>query len=382
MRDLLDFRNEIDEIDSQIVELFERRMRLSEEVAGYKLRSGMAVLDTRREKEKIESVTEKAHGEFNKKGMKELITQIMALSRKKQYQLMTSHGVVTDDGFDVVASIPMENIRVVFQGVEGAYSYAAMKAYFKGNFESFHVRTWKEAAEAVAGERADYAVLPIENSTAGAVEDIFDLLMSFRLFIVADQVIPIDHVLLGLPGSKITEIRKVVSHPQGLAQCREYLQEKPCWQEKTALNTAEAAKTVSEGRDKSVAAIASREAGELYGLVILDEGLCRNQANSTRFIILSRHPIHQADADRVSICFELKHTTGSLYNMLSHIIYNGLNMTRIESRPVPGKTWEYRFFVEFEGNLKESAVINALRGIREEALSMRVLGNYREYSSI
>ena len=125
-----------------------------------------------------------------------------------------------------------------------------------------------------------------------------------------------------------------------------------------------------------MAAIASRQAGLLYGLDVLCTGICPNAANATRFIIVSGRRVHTPTAERVSICFELAHTTGSLYNMLSHIIYNGLNMTRIESRPIPGRTWEYRFFVDFEGNLKDSAVINALRGIRQEANMIRILGNY------
>lgn len=141
-------------------------------------------------------------------------------------------------------------------------------------------------------------------------------------------------------------------------------------------NTAGAAKKVHEEADRTQAAIASRQAGEVFGLKVLAENICHNDQNVTRFVIVSKKPIYVKNAQKISICFELPHESGTLYNMLSHIIYNGLNMTKIESRPIPGKTWEYRFFVDFEGNLKNSAVRNALRGIEAEANRMRVLGNY------
>ena len=376
MDQLLKYRDEIDRIDTQLVELFEERMKVSEAVARYKIETGMQVLDPEREMQKIRSVMDKASTPFNKMGVKELITQIMSISRKRQYQLLTDQGIGNEDGFEVVPALSLTGSRVVFQGVEGSYSQAAMQAYFGSDIKSCHVKTWHDAMEEVKEGRADYAVLPIENSTAGIVADIYDLLMEYDLAIAGEQVIRVEHVLLGLPGTSLKDIRTVVSHPQGLAQCREFLEAHPEWELEREANTAGAAKKVSEAGDRHVAAIASRQAGLLYGLDVLCTGICPNAANATRFIIVSGRRVHTPTAERVSICFELAHTTGSLYNMLSHIIYNGLNMTRIESRPIPGRTWEYRFFVDFEGNLKDSAVINALRGIRQEANMIRILGNY------
>ena len=141
-------------------------------------------------------------------------------------------------------------------------------------------------------------------------------------------------------------------------------------------NTAASAKKVSEEQLVSQAAIASREAGELFGLKVLAKNVCKNDGNATRFIILGRKPVYVKNASRISICFEAEHESGALYNMLSHIIYNGLNMTKIESRPIPDKNWQYRFFVDFDGNLQDSAVRNALMGIRSEANMLRILGNY------
>ena len=334
------------------------------------------VLDPARESQKIHTLKNKAHGDFNSLGVQELFRQIMAISRKRQYQLLTEHGIYGERNFTTVKHVPLENATVVFQGVEGAYSYAAMRQYFGKNIESYHVKTWRTAMEDVTHGKADYAVLPIENSTAGIVADIYDLLMEYKLYIVGEQIIRVDHVLLGMPDAQIGDIREVCSHPQGLAQCKAFLEENPSWKKKEVENTAGAAKKVSEVGDKGVAAIASREAGEVFGLKVLAENICREKANSTRFIIVSRKPEYEEKAGKISICFELPHESGTLYNMLSHIIYNGLNMTKIESRPIPGKSWEYRFFVDFTGKLGESAVENALRGIEAEANVLRVLGNY------
>ncbi len=379
---LKELRERIDEIDDQMVRLFEERMAVSEKVADYKIRTGMQVLDPKREREKLKSLSEKAHTEFNALGTTELFRQIMAISRKRQYQLLGDNGrEKAPFEYRAVGSLSFENARAVFQGVEGAYSYAAMREYFGDDVESCHVSTWRDAMQYVKDGKADYAVLPIENSTAGIVADIYDLLMEFGLYIVGEQIIRVEHVLLGLPGASVGDLKTVRSHPQGLMQCRAFLESHPEWTCVPEANTAGAAKKVRDDGDAYQAAIASREAGRVYHLSVLAENICGNEKNETRFIIVGCSPVFEENASTVSICFELPHESGSLYSMLSHIIYNGLNMTRIESRPVPGKNWEYRFFVDFEGNIRDSAVKNALRGLSAEALKMRVLGNYTVQSA-
>ena len=376
MTDLQQYRHEIDRIDNEIVRLFEERMEVCEKVARYKIQTGKQVLDPEREKVKIDGVKAKAHTSFNAMGTGELFKLIMAISRKRQYQLLTQNGIGGSSGFEQIQELPREGVTVVFQGVEGAYSYGAMRAYFKENIKSYHVKTFKDAMEEVSEGRADYAVLPIENSTAGIVADIYDLLMEYQLYIAGEQIIRVEHVLLGLSNAQLEDIQTVYSHPQGLAQCKAFLDEHPCWKQVKAGNTAASAKKVSEAQLVSQAAIASREAGELFGLKVLAKNVCKNDGNATRFIILGRKPVYVKNASRISICFEAEHESGALYNMLSHIIYNGLNMTKIESRPIPDKNWQYRFFVDFDGNLQDSAVKNALMGIRSEANMLRILGNY------
>ena len=376
MKDLLELREEIDKVDKQIVALFEERMQISEDVAKYKIANGKKVFDKDRERSKLETLKGLADNDFNRHGIEELFQQIMSMSRKLQYQLLTENGAAGRLPFIAVDDIERENIRVVYQGVEGAYSHAAMREYFGKDVNCFHVKKWRDAMEAIAEGAADYAVLPIENSSAGIVADNYDLLVNFENYIVGEQIIKCEHALLGLPGTKLEDIRTVYSHQQALSQCEEYLDQHREWQQIPYDNTARAAKKVAEEKDPSQAAIGSKFAAEYFGLEILAEHVYYNEANSTRFIIVTNQRISRRDATKISICFEVPHHSGALYNILSHFIYNNLNMNKIESRPIPGRNWEYRFFVDFDGNLNDSAVKNALRGIREEATNMKILGNY------
>lgn len=376
MLDLMKLRDEIDEIDDQMVRLFEERMDICSKVAEFKISTGKQVFDKEREVSKIKTLKAKAHSSFNATGVEELFQQVMSMSRKLQYQLLTEHGIEDEHDYEMVDALPMKDVRVVFQGVEGAYSYAAMQAYFKEEITSFHVKTWRDAMNAIVDGKADYAVLPIENSTAGIVADIYDLLVEYDLYIIGEQIIQCQHALLSLPEAELEDIREVYSHPQALMQCKNFLESYPGWKCRELENTAASAKKIREDGDITHAAIASKEAAEFYGLKILKDKIYHNEQNSTRFIIVSKKQCYEKKANKISICFELPHESGTLYNMLSHIIYNGLNMTKIESRPIPGRNWEYRFFIDFEGNLEQSAVKNALRGISQEANSMRVFGNY------
>ncbi|MCM1136682.1 MAG: prephenate dehydratase [Clostridium sp.] len=372
--DLLQLRRQIDAIDEQIVDLYEKRMDISRQVAEYKIENGKKVFDKAREEEKLRRVKALTHNEFNGQGIEELFEQIMSMSRKLQYRLLAEHGSIGNLPFIGVEQLD-KKARVVFQGAEGAYSQAAMVQYFGDEVNSFHVDTFRDAMIAIDEGSADFAVLPIENSTAGIVSEIYDLLVEFENYIVGEQVIKIEHCLMASPGTEIADIKTVYSHPQSLMQSARFLNGYS-WQQISMQNNAFAARKVAEEKDKSQAAIASEYAAKLYGLNILKKGVNQSSTNSTRFIIVTNQKIFLENARKVSICFEVPHESGSLYHMLSHFIYNNLNMNRIESRPIEGRNWEYRFFIDFDGNLSDSAVKNALRGLREEARNMRILGNY------
>lgn len=375
---LTEIRQRIDEIDTEIVNLFEDRLAVCREVAEYKIENHKNVLDREREQQKIQLVKSHARNAFNEKGIEELYTQIMSISRKLQYRILSEHHMgseITLERKSKDALISKETC-VVYQGVPGAYSHQAMLNYFGEDVKHFNVTTFREAMEAIQNGTADYAVLPIENTTAGIVNDVYDLLVEYDNYIIDQTDVTVRHALLGLPGAAMEDVKVVYSHPQGLMQCAEFLEEHKDWQQIAQANTAGSAKRVLEENDKSQAAIASVQAAKEYGLQVLEEDINRNMNNTTRFIIIGREHVYREDAGKVSICFELPHATGTLYNMLSHIIFNGLNMTKIESRPVQNRHWEYRFYIEFEGRMDEPGTQNALRGIREEANSFKLLGNY------
>ncbi len=373
--DLSVLRGELDEIDRKIVELYEKRMDVCGQVAAYKIETGKRVFDKEREQQKLKAVSELTHSEWNARGIKDLFDQIMASSRKLQYQIMEQKKGSGRLPFLEMEAIDCKKCRVVFQGAEGAYSQAAMMTYFGDEVHSFNVDTFRDAMLSIDEGSADFAVLPIENSSAGIVSEIYDLLVEFENYIVGEQIIKIEHCLMAAPGTKIDDIKTVYSHPQSLMQSARYLLEKG-WQQISMKNNAFAAMKVAGSNDKTQAAIAGETAAKIYGLEILEKGVNDLKENSTRFIIVTNQKVFAREASKISLCFELDHESGALYRALSHLMYNGLNMTKVESRPLTGRNWEYRFFLDFEGNLADASVRNALRGLREETRNMKILGNY------
>ena len=376
MASLEELRERLDEIDGQLVDLYERRMKVCEEVGEYKVKAGRKVFDRQREKEKLADVASRVTGDFNKKGIQELYQQLMSMSRKLQYQQLVEAGALGRLPFIRIDDLDKKSARVVFQGTEGAYGQAAMQQFFGEDVNSFHVRTFRDAMEAIEEGAADYAVLPIENSTAGPVIEMYDLLDEFENYIVAETILPIVHTLSGLPGTKLADIQRVYSKTEALMQTSRFLDDHSDWQRISVVNTAIAAKKVLKEQDISQAAVCSAYAAKVHGLEVLVDGINNDADNSTRFIVVTNQKVFLKDASKISIRFELPHQSGSLYRILSHFIYNDLNMSKIESRPIKGRPWEYCFFVDFEGNLEEAAVKNAIRGLREEAQNLKILGNY------
>ena len=289
--DLLELRRKLDRIDEQIVELYEERMEICSQVADYKIETGKKVLDKTREEEKLRIVRSLAHNEFNAHGIQELFEQIMSMSRKLQYNRLTREGVGGRLPFIDVDQLEVQKARVVFQGAEGAYSQMAMLKYFGEDVDSFHVDTFRDAMCAIEEGSADFAVLPIENSTAGIVSEIYDLLVEFENYIVGEQIIKIEHCLLGVPGTDIDQIRTVYSHPQSLMQSARYLNAHENWKQISMQNNAFAARKVIEDLDLSQAAIASEQAAKIYGLDILERGVNQSTDNSTRFIIVTNQKL-------------------------------------------------------------------------------------------
>ena len=376
MEELKSIRIKIDEVDKSLVELYLKRMALTASVAEYKIATGKEVFDKEREQQKISSVMSLADGKYEKEALGELFEQIMSISRKKQYRLIREHGKIIDNGFDVVDEIGKNGIRVVYQGTDGAYSQMALKKYFGDGCESYNVETWRDAMEDLKEGRADYAVIPIENTVAGAVSENLDLLSEYGHCIVAELVLKINHVLLGKRGTSLDSIKKIYSHPQALSQCSHFLENHRQISAVAVKNTALAAKMVKESDNPEEAAIGNRQNSRIYDLDILEENIVNVNTNATRFLIVSKEKIFVRNSNKISISFELPHEKGTLYHMLSHISYNGLNLSKIESRPIPGRNFEYRFYVDFEGNLMDEAVQNAITGMKSEAGNFSILGCY------
>ena len=374
--DLLEIRGRLDEIDARMEQLFEERMRLCGEVAEYKIATGKAVYDAGREKEKIETLTAMADGEFNKQAVAELFLQMMTLSRRYQYQAIAGRSADLDLGFRRIQELETVGKRVAFQGLPGAYGHAAALQFFGSQADLYPERHFEDLMVEIRDGRADFGVLPIENSSAGAVTDNYDLLSKYANVIVAEIFLPVHHFLLGTKEADLGDIRKVYAHPQALMQSSEFLNSHRDWQQLSLENNAVAARKVRDDAERTQAAVASEAAAELYDLQKLAGPINNVKDNTTRFLILSRERIYREHADKLSLCFELPHRSGTLYNMLGNFIFNHVNMRMIESRPIPERNWEYRFFVDIEGNLEDPGVKNALYGILREAQNVKILGNY------
>ena len=369
-------RNDIDKIDKEIVDLFEKRMKLTYDVAAFKIENGKPVYDKKREEEKLDTLSGLSEDTFNKQAIRELFTQIMSISRKKQYTLVKGEELQTE-GLTAMDEIPKGNKKVACFGEKGSYTEQAMEEFFgTNNIEGMNKHTFKEVIDALETGEADYGVLPIENSSTGGIDDIYDLLVKSHAYIIGEHVVKVDQALIGLPGAKIEDIRKVYSHQQGILQCREFLTQYPNIETEEYKSTSGSVKKVQTEQEPTHAAIGSERAAKYYGLEVLQSNINQESNNSTRFIIITNQKVYRKEGKKVSICFELAHESGSLYNMLSNFIFNQLNLTQIESRPIENKKWEYRFFLEFEGNLEDAAVQNALRGVKQEANNFYLFGNF------
>ena len=350
-------RAEIDTVDAEMAALFERRMRAVADVVRYKAETGKPVFDAAREAAVLDKNTARITDEALRPYYRAFLSDAMSISRAYQRARL---------GRDTAA----------YQGVPGAWSHIALRRLFPFARETA-CTTWGEVFDAVQNGDAQFGVLPFENSNAGDVSTVLDLLYTHPDIIIARMCdLPIRQDLLGVPGATLETVRTVISHPQALAQCRRFLDSNENWKTEERLNTAAAAKEVSESGDLTMAAVGSPYAAEHFGLQILKEGIFDARGNTTRFVIISGQKRFVKDAQKISVCMELPHQSGSLYNALAHFIYNDLNMTKIESRPIPQRKWEYRFFVDFEGNLSDPAVKNALRGLQAESAKFRIFGNY------
>jgi prephenate dehydratase len=268
-------------------------------------------------------------------------------------------------------------MKVSFQGEPGAYSEQAIFEYY-GKAETIPCESFEAMFDSVASGKSDFALVPIENSLAGSIHQNYDLLLRHDLHIVGEYLLRVRHCLIALPGVKKDDIRKAISHPQALGQCAAYLRSRRIKPEQV-YDTAGSVKLLKEWGARDVAAIASRRAAELYGMQILEEGIEDNAENYTRFLAVGREAVVPQEEAKTSIVFTLKNQPGALFKALSVFALRDIDLTKIESRPLQGKPWEYLFYVDFIGSVQDDVSKRALDHLGEYALTLRVLGSYPRF---
>ena len=369
-------REEIDRIDEQLAELFAKRMECSRKVAEYKIEHGMEVVNRAREDEVLESAAERA-GVYGDSA-RQLYSTILELSRALQYDITGGGNRLKNEIYAAEKVVPREdNVRVACFGVEGTYANkASVKAFPDCRIDFYS--TFQDVFSAICSGKAEFGIVPIENSSAGSVTEVYDLMLKYRLYISMAIDIPVDHVLAVKKGTMISDIRKIYSHQQALYQCSHFFKNYSNITAQTYLSTAAAAKMVSESEDMTIGAICSEEAAEKYGLDIIMRGFQNNPNNNTRFIVISKKLYISDNSQKISLCFSLLHKTGSLHSVLCRFAVNGLNLTKIESRPIMGTDFEYLFYLDFTGNVSDKKTLKLICALSEELSEFSFLGNFEE----
>lgn len=268
-------------------------------------------------------------------------------------------------------------MRAAFQGEPGAYSEAAVFEYFsQADVSAVPCASFELVFDAVNKGDCDYGVLPIENSLAGSIHQNYDLLMQNPLKVVGEHYLRVSHCLIARPGATITGIKTVMSHPQALAQCAGYLKSLPGIKVEPVYDTAGSVKIIRGQDDPSLAAIASLQAARIFGMQVLAEHIEDNQANFTRFLVVSKEPVHPVENAKTSIVFTLKNEPGSLYNAMREFAIRDIDLCKIESRPLVGTPWDYLFYIDLMGSTENAPVKEALSSLQQFAPMLRVLGSY------
>ena len=377
--DLQDLRKEIDRIDKAMVSLFEERMRVCENVARYKMENNLPVLDSSREQQKLQSVADMLPEDLQEYGVN-LYSVLMELSRSAQTRLKGHANDLPDEISRAIETTPQlfpQNAMVAYQGVAGAYSQIACEKLFRRPNVMFF-SNFEAVFAAIEKGLCQYGVIPLENSTAGSVNMVYDLMMRHNFRIVRSVRVKVDHNLLAKPGVKLEEIREVYSHEQAIGQCSAFLQAHPEIKVVRCANTAEAAKFVSQSDRRDVAALSSRACAELYHLQNLAPS-CQNQGNNyTRFICISRELEIYPGADRTSLMLVLPHRPGSLYKLLSRFYALGINLNKLESRPLPDRDFEFMFYFDLDTSVYSPQFMQLMGELDSVCESFSYLGSYSE----
>ncbi len=369
MDELDRLRGQIDAVDKEIISLFEKRMGLVLGVAQYKKEHNTAVLQTSREDEVLKKAVENIQNKEYSDSARQLMVEIMGLSKDLQRKKIVKSNLIS------YVRKPLDiNGKKGYYGDKGSNSQQAMIDFFgDDNGESF--ATFEDIFVALKEDKIQYGVLPIENSSTGAITEVYDLLRKYGFFIVGEQWQGINHCLLGVTGTKLEDIREVYSHPQAITQCDNYLSGSK-WTIIPYKSTASSSKFVAEQKDKSKTAIASKRNAELYGLDVIAENIQSQSCNYTRFIVIGKNLLESDKSDKTSIVFALNSTPGALFNALKYFAKNGINLLNIESRPVENSPERYYFYVDLEYPCNSSKLNEALEYVAEVSSFFEIIGEY------
>ena len=377
--DLEEQRKKIDAIDDQLIALLEQRMRTAEEIARIKQAEGLAVTDPLRERRLLDRIMEKSSADMA--GYNRILwNSILEMSKDHQRKTQQEEAPVVKEIRKALTETPPlfpESATVACQGTEGAYSQEACDKFFKMP-HILYTKNFRGVFAAIQAGLCKYGVLPLENSTAGSVNQIYDLMMEYDFHIVKSVRLKISHSLLALPGVRKEEIREIYSHPQALAQCEKYLKEFPNAVLIPAVNTAVAARQVAESGRRDVAAIGSEKNGSLYGLETLERNIQDQDNNYTRFILITRDLEIYPGANKTSLMMILEHRPGSLYNVLARFNALGINLEKLESRPLPSREFEFMFYFDIRESVYSDGFMRMMNQLTEMALEFRYLGSYTE----
>lgn len=378
-KELDNIRKDIDTIDAQLLQLLKQRLDLAVDVAKIKVINKEPVLNTQREEDILSMVASRSGGYAH--GMQTIFSAIMDVSKHIQEQWIGGNEEMRLAIYKATKRNEIKNPRVVAQGTTGAFSDMAIDALYNNTpgVTRFYVKSFEDIFIQVANGDADYGIIPVENSTAGSVHESYDLILKHKLSISKTLELQINHCLLAPHGVKIEDIKTVYSHPQALSQCADYIKNHG-FQTETYSNTAIAARDIAKSERCDVATIASEAAAKTFGLNILARNIQSSTVNTTRFVVLTKQMEIAPNADKISLIFALPHTTGSLYRTLSKFSMAGLNLTKLESRPIADSDFQYYFYLDFNGTVRDEHTKNFICSLQDELPHFTFLGNYHEYT--
>lgn len=372
-------RSELDSLDDEIVRDFVRRMEIAGEVAEYKKENGLPVFDAGRERDVLLRASEKAGEEYESQ-IRVLFSLLMELSRSRQNKLIlppSSSAKMLEDSVNNTEKLFPEKAIVACQGTEGAFSNLACEKLFKLP-KIMYFSTFDSVFSAVEKGLCNYAVLPLENSNAGSVNSIYDAMIKHKFYIVRSTRLRVNHSLLVNPGTKLEDIKEIISHPQALLQCSEFITSLGNVKATDADNTAVAARELAASGRKDAAVLASTRSAELYNLKVLRSAVQNDKGNFTRFICISKKPEIYPGADRTTLMMVIPHRPGSLYRVMSRFYALNINLTKLESRPIPGRDFEFMFYFDLDASVYSEELRSVITELEHSIEEFTYLGSYSE----